>query len=326
MASSRYLGRVPKADTFVRSITFHHQVLPVFIPKMCLQHSFSQVSRTSLFNQIIPRNSVRFLHLSSCLAAGHSKWHNIKHIKAANDRIKGQKSSFLAKKLQILFMKNSEKDPKLNSELANLIKWARSNNIPNDVIDNTIDRQIKLRDPKNLVVFEGRGFSNTGIVIECFSLKPHHTKGILQSIVRKCGFNLNSSASDLFDYKGVIEVPLSEEEIKSIPSDISLFPLDKYVDLAIEAEAEEVTLQVDEEGPYLRFLCAPFDLDKVSKNVQNLGLNIVSSERCYLPKVSVPVSQEFLDSLDKLIEKLDLNPDVVNYYFNVELEKLTGQQ
>lgn len=73
-------------------------------------------------------------------------------------------------------------------------------------------------------------------------------------------------------------------------------------------------------------MCAPFDLDKVSKNVQNLGLNIVSSERCYLPKVSVPVSQEFLDSLDKLIEKLDLNPDVVNYYFNVELEKLTGQQ
>lgn len=58
----------------------------------------------------------------------------------------------------------------------------------------------------------------------------------------------------MFDYKGVIEVPLSEEEIKSIPSDISLFPLDKYVDLAIEAEAEEVTLQVDEEGPYLRVL------------------------------------------------------------------------
>ncbi|KAH9518544.1 Translational activator of mitochondrially encoded cytochrome c oxidase I [Bulinus truncatus] len=323
MASLRYFGGSPVADILIRKIGTCTHIHSTIHSKLCLQFSSCDVSTNWLSQHNIFKNSfgsLRFVHHNSVLNAGHSKWQNIKHIKAANDKIKGQKSSFLAKKLQILFMKNSEKDPKLNSELANLIRWARSNNIPNDVIDNTIEKQVKLRDPKNLAVFDGRGMSNTAIIIECFSLKPHHTKSILQSLVRKCGFNLNSSALDLFSYKAVIGAQLSEEEVKLIQSDSKLFSLDKYVDLAIEAEAEEVTLQSGEEGPYLQFLSGPFDLDKVSKNLQNLGLTVVSGERAYIPNVVVPVSEEFLESVDKLIEKLDLNPDVVNYYFNIEPE------
>ncbi|CAL1538980.1 unnamed protein product [Lymnaea stagnalis] len=264
---------------------------------------------------------VRLVHTCPTLTAGHSKWNNIKHIKAANDKEKGQKSMFLASRIQAVFIKNPEKDPKHNTELANLIKWARTNNIPNDVIDRTIDNQIKLRDPKNITVFDGRGMSNTGIIIECFSLKPHHTKGLLQSILKKYGFSLHSPAMDLFEHKGVVEAKLQDADVKSAQSDPKSFVIDKYVDLAIEAEAEEVTLEKDEDGPYLKFLCAPQDVDKVHGNLEKLGVQVLNSERTYLPKIVIPVSQEFLESLDKLIEKLDIHPDVINYHFNVEPEK-----
>lgn len=265
-------------------------------------------------------DKARLVHTCSMLTAGHSKWKNIMHIKAANDKMKGQKSNFLASRVQQVFIKNPEKDPKLNVELANLIKWARTNNITNDVIERTIENQIKLRDPKNITVFDGRGLSNTGIIIECFSLKPHHTKGLLQGILKKYGFNLNSPAMDLFEHKGVVEAKLPDADAKSTLSDPKSFVIDKYVDIAIEAEAEEVTLENDEDGPYLKFLCGPNDVDKVHGNLEKLGIQVLNSERTYLPKIVIPVSKEFLENLDKLIDKLDIHPDVVKYHFNVEPE------
>lgn len=49
------------------------------------------------------RAQIRLIHTASPCAAGHAKWQNIKHIKEANDKIKGQKSNFLSGRLQILF-------------------------------------------------------------------------------------------------------------------------------------------------------------------------------------------------------------------------------
>uniref|UniRef100_A0A0B7ABD9 Translational activator of cytochrome c oxidase 1 n=2 Tax=Arion vulgaris TaxID=1028688 RepID=A0A0B7ABD9_9EUPU len=262
-------------------------------------------------------NCIRQINSSSFLEAGHSKWQNIKHVKAAADREKGMKSNLLSRKLQFIFAKNPEIDPKLNTELANLIKWARSNNLSNDVMNKAIDRQVKLQDPKCISAFGGRGPSNTGVIIECFALKPHHTKSIIQSIVKKYGFNLNASVDDLFEYKGIIDVELSSEESAAARSDSETFPLDKYIEMAIEVGAEEVTLEDDGEKPYLQFICNPLEVPKVVKGLSAAGLSIVNNEKIYIPKVVVPVTSEFLEVVDKLTDKLDLNPDVIKYHFNV---------
>ncbi|GFS09383.1 translational activator of cytochrome c oxidase [Elysia marginata] len=149
------------------------------------------VFRNQNISDIVDKQSaqrfVRGIHVSLRANAGHSKWQNIKHIKAANDKERGMKSNLLAQKVKQVFQNNPEKDPKLNTELANLIKWARTNNIPNDTVEKTIDRQVKLRDPKAITVIDGRGPSNTGVIIECFSLNPQHTRGILQGMVKKYG-------------------------------------------------------------------------------------------------------------------------------------------
>ncbi|GFO44743.1 translational activator of cytochrome c oxidase [Plakobranchus ocellatus] len=230
------------------------------------------------------------------------------------------KSSMLAQRVQQVLHKNPEKDPKLNTELANLIKWARTNNIPNDTVEKTIDRQVKLRDPKAITIIDGRGPANTGVVMECFSLKPQHTRGLLQGVVKKYGFNLNSSALDLFEHSGFIEVSLPEDELSKAANDPDAFCLDKYIDMAIEASAEEVTLEMGLEKPYLQFKCPPFELSRVQKCLEDLGLTVISSERTYIPTTVVPVSQEFLETLDKMSDKLDLHPDVIKYYFNVRPE------
>lgn len=264
----------------------------------------------------------RSIHIGIQANAGHSKWQNIKHIKAANDKERGMKANLLVQKVQQVLIKNPEKDPKLNTDLANLIKWARTNNIPNDTVEKTIDRQIKLRDPKAITVIDGRGPSNTGVVIECFSLKPQHTRGLLQGIVRKYGFNLNSPALDLFEHSGIIEVSLSESEAQSATADPDGFCLDKYIDIAIEAGAEEVTLERGPGGPYLQFKCPPFELPQVQKSLENMGLTVINGERLYIPTTVIPVTKDFLEALEKLSDKLELHPDVIKYYFNVEPQAL----
>lgn len=60
----------------------------------------------NIFNQKMQIASskacVKQTHTSSSLQAGHSKWQNIKHIKAAFDREKSQKSNILAHKIQLV--------------------------------------------------------------------------------------------------------------------------------------------------------------------------------------------------------------------------------
>ncbi|XP_005091608.1 probable transcriptional regulatory protein Dgeo_2194 [Aplysia californica] len=268
-----------------------------------------------------PRCNSCLLHTSTVVGAGHSKWANIKHVKAAQDKAKAAVGQDLSKRIQHCLIQNPETDPKLNTGLAALIKSARANNIPNDLIEKTVDRVVKLRDPNSITTFDGRGPGNTGIVIECFSLKPHHTKGLLQGIVKKYGFNLHNSGADLFDHKGVIEVDVPEEELTTAQSDPDNFNLDKYVDMAIEAGAEDVTLETESETPYLQFLCSPHDVFKVQKVLEDSGLTVNSGERTYIPNLMVPVSQEFLTALGKMTDKLETFPDVIKYYFNIEPEE-----
>jgi translational activator of cytochrome c oxidase 1 len=295
---------------------------PHAVPHIQLSSALSPGCSNHQMKPALQLNPARPFHSSCCLEAGHSKWKNIKHIKEAADRDKGMKSNLLSRKIKIVLDRTPEPDPKLNTELANLIKWARANNLTNEVVNKAIDRQMQLRDPKNITSFGGRGPSNTGIMIECFSLKPVHTKGILQSYVKKHGFNLNTPVDDIFDHKGVVDVELSKEELVTAKSNPDSFSLDKYVDVAINSGAEDVLLETDddEEEPFLRFLCDPLLVSRVSKALGEAELNVINSEKTYLPKIVVPVSQEFIENLNKLMTKLDTTPEVVKYYFNVQPE------
>ena len=51
-------------------------------------------------NKLCGPSSLRCLHVGYRANAGHSKWQNIKHIKAANDKERGMKSNLLVQKVQ----------------------------------------------------------------------------------------------------------------------------------------------------------------------------------------------------------------------------------
>ena len=58
----------------------------------------------------------------------------------------------------------------------------------------------------------------------------------------------------------------------------------------------------------------------MQKSLEGMGLSVISGERVYIPTTVIPVSKDFLETIDKMSEKLDLHPDIIKYYFNVEPE------
>ncbi|USN54740.1 MAG: YebC/PmpR family DNA-binding transcriptional regulator [Candidatus Peribacteria bacterium] len=70
--------------------------------------------------------------------AGHSKWHNIKHRKAAQD---AKKSKVYAKVAKIIQMAaKGGDDPSLNPVLDTALTKARQAGLPKDVIQKAIDK------------------------------------------------------------------------------------------------------------------------------------------------------------------------------------------
>jgi len=70
--------------------------------------------------------------------AKHSKWHNIKHKKAATDAIKSRIYTKVAKLIEIAA--RSGADPRLNPSLETVLIKARANNLPKEVIERAIKK------------------------------------------------------------------------------------------------------------------------------------------------------------------------------------------
>ena len=71
--------------------------------------------------------------------AGHSKWANIKHKKAAQDAKRGQVFTKLARQITVA-VKEGGADPETNFKLRLAIEKARGVNMPNDNIERAISR------------------------------------------------------------------------------------------------------------------------------------------------------------------------------------------
>ena len=133
------------------------------------------------------------------------------------------------------------------------------------------------------------------------------------------------SSAFMFDHKGVVRV--SEGEIE-VSTDV--------LEVAIEAGAEDVyrdsnvsnqppcdsdTEQVDlPEDQYVKFVCNPSELTKVSRALESLGYTVASANLEYLPKSLVSLGREAYENALKLVCALSEHSNVTEVYDNFTLE------
>ena len=136
--------------------------------------------------------------------AGHSKWANIKHRKAAADAKKGKVFTRLIKEITVA-AKHGGGDPDTNPRLRLAMDKAREANMTNDSVKNAIKRDSGQLDGASYdeVRYEGYGTDNTAVMIDCLTDNRTRTVAEVRHAFSKNGGNLGSDGSVAYLFKHV---------------------------------------------------------------------------------------------------------------------------
>src|SRR5215211_183521 len=162
--------------------------------------------------------------------AGHSKWANIKHRKAAADAKKGKVFTRLIKEITVA-AKLGGGDPNTNPRLRLAIDKAREANMAKDSVQNAIKRGSGQLEGVSYdeVRYEGYGVGGAAVIVHCLTDNRIRTVAEVRHAFTKNGGNLGSdgSVSYLFHHVGQFVFAPGTSE-------------DAVVEAALEAGAEDV--------------------------------------------------------------------------------------
>ncbi len=241
--------------------------------------------------------------------SGHSKWNNIKNKKEKTDAQRGKIFTKIGKEIAIC-VREGGGDPNTNGKLRELIAKAKANNVPNDNIDRIIKKASGADSVAyEKVIYEGYGIGGVAVIVEAMTDNRNRTGGDIRHYFDKFGGNLGQTGcvSYLFTDKGTIIIEndgkVSEDEV---------------MDAALEAGAEDF----DATDEAFEVTTSPDDLDAVTAALTGKGYKILSSEQEKIPSMYVTLTdEEQLRKMNLLLEKLEENDDVTDYWHNLENEE-----
>ncbi|GLV38247.1 uncharacterized protein CBL_12895 [Carabus blaptoides fortunei] len=231
--------------------------------------------------------------------AGHSKWANIKHIKATKDAQRSLLFTRLCRQLKVAIQEGGSTNPNMNLKLAQVIEQTKRANMPMATVQSVIKgSQQKKIDCKSGMI-EIKGPSGLIILCEIFTDNYNRCKMDIATVIKK----YNASFSDgggrhIFERKGVIETEI--EQINDTVMDVA-------TGHAIESGAEDVRQVSDQ---HLEFICAPENVISVQKSIEALKYSVTSASVEYLPKICVQLGDSDLDKMAVMFEKLANCEDV----------------
>ncbi|HED4400552.1 TPA: YebC/PmpR family DNA-binding transcriptional regulator [Pasteurella multocida] len=237
--------------------------------------------------------------------AGHSKWANIKHRKAAQDAQRGKIFTKLIREL-VTAAKLGGGDVNANPRLRTAVDKALSSNMTRDTINRAIERGVGGGDDTNMEtkIYEGYGPGGTAVMVECLSDNANRTISQVRPSFTKCGGNLGTEGSVgyLFSKKGLILITSGDEDV--------------IMEAAIEAGADDV--QVQEDGSF-EVYTAWEELGAIRDGIESAGIKIDNAEVTMIPSTTVELDAETAPKLLKLIDMLEDCDDVQNVYHNGEI-------
>jgi YebC/PmpR family DNA-binding regulatory protein len=238
--------------------------------------------------------------------AGHSKWANIKHRKAAQDAKRGKIFTKIIRELTVAARLGGG-DPNDNPRLRAVVDKALTANMKKDTIERAIERGAGGGDDNNYeeLTYEGYGPGGVAFFVEVMTDNKNRTVAEVRNAFNKSGGNLGTdgSVAYLFTKQGIISYG---PEVDG----------DKLMEAALEAGAED--LQEQDDGSY-EIVTTPEEYLDVKESLVNSGLKPDNSEVTMVPATRVDLDQEGAETILKLIDTLEDLDDVQNVYHNAEI-------
>lgn len=234
--------------------------------------------------------------------AGHSKWANIKHRKAAQDAKRGKIFTKLIREITTS-ARLGDADPANNPRLRAAVTAALTNNMTRDTINRAIQRGAGGGDGEQLetIVYEGYGPAGSAVMVECLTDNRNRTVAEVRHAFSKCGGNLGTdgSVAYLFSKKGLLTFVGVNE--------------DALMDAALEAGADDV---VTEEDGTIEVYTTPNDFGTVLDGLEAAGFKAQSAEVTMIPSTEAELDAETAPKLMRLIDMLEDLDDVQEVYHN----------
>ena len=239
--------------------------------------------------------------------SGHSKWKNIMHKKEKTDLQRAKVFTKIGKEIAMA-VRDGGPDPVSNGKLRDLIAKAKANNVPNDNIERTIKKASGADGNVNyeVIMYEGYGPSGVAVIVETTTDNRNRTGADMRHYFDKYGGNLGQTGcvSYMSEDKGVIAIDAEDIDEEKIMED------------ALEAGAEDIS----NEGDVFEITTAPNDLSAVTEALTEKGYKFISCEQSKIPANYVTLSgEDDLKNMNKLIEMLEENDDVTNFWHNWEI-------
>ncbi|XP_022203134.1 translational activator of cytochrome c oxidase 1 [Nilaparvata lugens] len=244
--------------------------------------------------------------------AGHSKWQNIRHTKAANDIARSQMYSRLGQRIKIAIAENgNNNNPETNNALAQVLDLCRVKNMPNASIQSFLKLSKVDKSSAKTVWFDLLGPNGVFFLVNTYTDNSARTKANIRSCIKKHRLSLEGNLRGNFVHKGIIKTkPKADANVENI--------LDACIDDAITVGAEDALEDSTESGVFL-FHCDPNHVLSVKKKLIDLGYEVIEADDYYMPLKFVSLTDdETVEDLEKAIEKLNALPEVVKIYDNIE--------
>lgn len=239
--------------------------------------------------------------------AGHSKWKQIKHYKAAADAKRGALFTKLIREITMA-AKIGGGDPSGNPRLRLAIDTARQSSMPKENIERAIKKGTGELEGVEYheVTYEGFGPGGVALLIDSVTDNPTRTVAEVRSKMARGGGNVGSpnSVAWMFDKKGQIYVDAAKTDE------------DTLMEAALDAGADDV--QREDE----RFVVSttPAAFHTVQTALTGKGIPVVESELAMVPKNTVKVEGKEAESLLKLMETLEELDDVQKVWANFDID------
>jgi len=236
--------------------------------------------------------------------SGHSKWATIHRKKGLLDAERGQLFRKLAKEIYVA-ARGTDGNPDNNPSLRAVIEKAKSNNMPKDNIQKTIDKAIGNIDGVSYETlrYEGYGAGGVAVMVDCLTDNKNRTASMVRSAFTKNDGNLGTdgSVSYMFTRKGVIVIE------KIIDEDTAMMT-------ALDNGAEDFVVNDDSFEIYTD----TESFIKVKDAFVELGVNdFITSEITFVANNDIELNDEQAEKVNNLIEALNELDDVQNVYHNL---------
>jgi YebC/PmpR family DNA-binding regulatory protein len=240
--------------------------------------------------------------------SGHSKWHSIKHKKAATDSKRGRVFTRLIKEMTAAARMGGG-DADANPRLRLAVATAKASNMPAENIKRAVMRGtgelpgVSYED----VNYEGYGPGGVAIFMRVLTDNRNRTVAEIRHILSKNGGNLGESGCVgwMFDRKSyfVVEKSAAEEE--------------KLLETVLNAGADDMR----DDGDSFEILASPESFDSVKSALDAAGIQTDVAEISMLPQNFVKLEGKNAQTMLKLMESLEDHEDIQNVWANFDIDE-----